>query len=897
MKLHLPVLLRQCLLSVLAIASIPCSIAVAGVMHSDATVMTYADFGQNKGRYVMGNSVNALLQHIRNTEGGIGIEYTDGTQTYYLSNTQGMIDFSGVHDHGYAALVGVNMLATVLHNGSLNATFSEADIGSEHAQNYSVLDIRGSDQFRLKEAHGDDYMLQRQTRIVTDAVSSPVSTVDVSTLTGQHMYHAGGGIMGMYNEDTGTTKSLSWGYEFTIGDIDMLTGVAIRGDNGQFGIFKDVGYGNGIGASLENPLPNATRAGDSGSPVFIYNAETGQYEYVAAHQSGNGASWGQARGNLVWTHEALKSFDVSMTMTDSNEVHIGAVNTRGETITDNLGNTGTIYTGTISNGNQTLSFNGVQDGQFTWRDMSDIKDTQTWYAYDADLYDDAKNTDGKLNLNDATLYNTENLVFTSSFADNNIVLDATVDLGAGYMEFNKGSLEHASFTITGEGKQLHTAGYVVNEGTEVHLQVTNPANYMTEWRKTGKGDLYIDGEGNTNALLNVGGEGTTYLQQTNGYAAYNVLVNTGATVVIRDVSQIARDLTFGAGGGTLDMNGNSMDWYTTNGAVPRSGSFTINALTDAAMITNSAAATATLTCKEGGDTVYKGSFSDTKQGALCIDYQGGGTWTLHSIHTNLSNNESSGLSVSNGRVVLVGTNTFHASGSATGLNTERYVNALDWHYADATMDVTVKDKAVFELGSHARLTGDVKVESGGTFVMREGVQHAAEYIEGGISLQHTADFADFYGLKGGVSLAAGADMLVQYSGGVTTATTYGGNISGAGNVEIDLGSDAMSIILSGTNTFSGSKTITSGGLVARSLAALGDTSTEKWLVQEHGWIACRGFKDGVQILSYIDGESAGTLALSQSLTSELPLQNTGSCSLVQRKARRCNTAKPVLLIH
>ena len=873
MKLHLPVLLRKCLLSVLSAVVATGGISVAGVMHSDVTIPTYTDFGQNKGRYVVGSSVNALLQHIRDTEGGIGIEYTDGTQTYYLSNEQGMINFIGVHDAGYCTLVSPNMVATVLHNGSLNGSFSANDIGEEHAQNYSVLDIRGSNKFRVMEENGDDYMMQRQSRVVTDAVASAISTVDASTLAGQHMYHSGSGIMGMYDEDADFITSLAWAYAYNIGDIDLLTGVNWNTQTGQFGIYKEVGYGNGIGASLENPLPNATRGGDSGSPVFIYNSATGQYEYVASHQSGNGRSWGQARGNLVWAHKAVKSYDVAVDMASANEVHLGAVTTQGETISDNLGNSTTIYSGTVTVGDKSFSFNGVKDGEYTWRAMNDIKDLQNWYAYDADLYNATSNADGKLNQSDADLFYTQNLVFTAGQADNKIVLDATVDMGAGYMEFNKGNQQLAKYTISGAGKQLHTAGYVINEGAEVHLQLNNSSDYMTEWRKIGDGDLYIDGKGDTNALLNVGGNGATYLQQSDGYAAYNVLVNTGATIVIKDTNQIKRDLTFGAGGGVLDMNGNSMNWYTTNGDTPRSGSFTINALTDEAMITNSSAAAVTLTYKEAGDSVYKGSFTDTPQGSLRIDYQGGGTWTLHSIHTDLSHQAGSGLSVSDGKVVLVGTNTVHGAGSASGMNQQRYVNAMDWHYADATMDVTVRTGATFELGSHARLTGDVVVKQGGSFVMSEGVQHDQEYIEGGTKLQNTADFADFYGLKGGVALDAGADMLVQYSEGTTAATTYGGNISGAGNVTIDLGSDEMTFVLSGTNTFSGTKTITSGGLVARSLAALGNTSSNKWLVEKNGWIASRGFKEGVDILGYIDGNSTGTLALSHNLSSQLNLAN------------------------
>lgn len=54
-------------------------------MHEDAYLTTYTDFGQNRGRYVVGTRVNALLEHIRTQEEGIVIEYKDGT-TYKISN-------------------------------------------------------------------------------------------------------------------------------------------------------------------------------------------------------------------------------------------------------------------------------------------------------------------------------------------------------------------------------------------------------------------------------------------------------------------------------------------------------------------------------------------------------------------------------------------------------------------------------------------------------------------------------------------------------------------------------------------------------------------------------------------------------------------------------------------
>ena len=864
MKLHLNLLLRRYVLA--AMASIACytvNTADAGQMHSDVEVMTYTDFGQNKGRYVTGSAVNALLQHIRTQEGGIAIHYTDGTAPYYISNAQGMISFAGTGDNGAYTAIAPNAMATVLHNGSNNASYAERVVGADHAINYSAIDIVGSSVFRLAppQANGElyDYMLQRQSKIVTDAVYNPLSGVtDVSVFNGQYQYHSGSGKLGMYVEGSGY-QGLAGAYTYIIGGINQIKEVW-NGD-GNHSVITNPSYGNGIGADLTNPLPNGIQGGDSGSPGFIYNSNTGQYEYITAQQSGyqsGGDGWGQARGNVEWTQETLESFNARVTMGPSTStVYLNAINTSEGEVSDGS-NTATLYSGSVTDaaGNVLVKHNGVRHGLNTWNDLSALKDTQKWYAYDANGY---------LSQSDANLFFTNNLVFTTTAPENSIVLKDTVDLGIGYAEFNGGK-----FTITsenGEVNRFNHAGYVINEGAEVHLRLTNPSNHMTEWRKSGAGDLYIEGTGDTNALLNVGGSGRIYLQQTNGYAAYNVLANTGATVVIKDVDQIKRDFTFGAGGGVLEMNGNSMNWYTSNGDTPRNGCFTINALTDEAVIANSSGASV-LTYKETGNNTYLGSFQDSATGSLRIDYQGAGTWTLNSIHTDLSRHEDSGLTVSSGTVVLVGTNTVHGRGSASGTNTNRLTRWNDWHYADAAMNVNVADGAMFELGSHARLTGNVTVEQGGIYVMREGVQHSQEYVEGGQLLEDTSKYAAYYGHKGNTSLANGATLQISFSEGTTATNTYAGNITGAGNVSVDAAQGVL--LLGGENTFTGTKTLTSGGLIGTSAGALGDTSSNKWVMGREAWIASHA-ATAAELLSQVDTSSTGTLVISSAMTTRLDM--------------------------
>ena len=852
--------------------------AYAGTMHTDATIMTYMDFAQNRGRYEVGTGVNALLNHIRtNVDNGITIHYTDGTPSYTISNSQGMISFMGAHDGGYAAAISPNYIATVSHNGEIDASFAERAVGSAHAINYSAVGVRSSATantndvvFRLVpvDANGNqyDYMVTRQSKIFTDITWNPLTSItDIPSLQGELQYHVGGGSMNIWSETDGQ-RHLIGGY--IIGSIKTITTAQLHNTTVPYtnnSIFSTPNYGDGIGASLQNPLPLGTEGGDSGSPVFIYNPATGQYEYLAAHQSGIGNGGGQARGNIEWTQQMLERFNVRPDMS-SGEVHLQAITHAGDYYADKNGNSTLTHYGyaTDAEGNILGKYTGIRNGLSTWGDLSDIKDVQNWYAYDSNAH---------ILQSDPDLFFSSNLVFTAQQASSSIVLDATVDLGIGYAEFDAGKLGKASFTITsaeGANHLFNHSGYVINEGAEVHLRLNNPADYMYEWRKNGAGDLYIDGTGDTNALLAVGGSGTTYLQQKDGYAAYNVVASSGTTVVINDISQIERDFTFGSGGATLDINGNSMDWYTTNTAVEAAG-FSINALTDEAMITNTkAGTTATLTYKEGGEQTYLGSFKDTADAALRIDYAGGGTWSLHSIHTNLSSNANSGLTVSNGKVIFSGTNTIHGMGTLTGEGQDRIVVANDWHYADASMNVDVAKGGTFELGSHARLIGNITVADGGTFIMREGVKDRYEYVEGAQQLEDTYQYQAFYGLHGNIALSG--NMLVEYSEGTTANTTLTGNISGAGSLTVKAGTTGGTLTLAGNNSqFSGSKEIVSGGVIATSNAALGDVSDQRWLVGKQGWIASHEFTESTDILSFIDTRSTGTLALSNDIAKELNL--------------------------
>ncbi len=878
MKLHLPSALRRALL--LALLAVPtlCPVAESAALHSDVTMATYTDFGQNKGRYVVANR-NALLQHLADT-GGVQINYTSGQDAYTLPH--GMVDFTGIAANGASTAIGYNYVATVRHNGVQAPTFSGNDLAAGQSICYYGIEYRYASDFRLTP--NADYKITRLSKLVTDVAGAAIYSGNTgSALVGQTIYRAGAGRMFRENEQ-GELEKVASEHTYITGGIDRIESL-----NGDFPIASDGSHSFCSNFKWESdspdsagPLPFYVQDGDSGSPVYIWNSENGRYEYLGVEQA---KSPQDVQGNSFattatgWTQQTMDSdtFNCRVTLGSDNLLRLSDFVSEAYTYAGNNNGTavsGTTYTRWLYNGTSSSPIaylSGNKQGVNTWSDLGTLKDTDNWYAYDNSYLNASVNG----SVDDFTygdLYYTQNLVVTaSSTAQQTVQVEADTDLGLGYVQFCRADgVDSANFLVTsisGQSYVLNSAGYVVDEGVTVHLQLTNPADYVREWRKVGEGTLSIEGSGNNEVLLNLGGSGRTLLKRSGGYAAYNVLANNGTTVVIDDIGQIARDFTFGYQGAVLDMNGNSMTWNNDNQASGEG--FTIHALDEGAVISNSAAQKTTLTWTQGGAQTWLGSFADSATGALEFVYNGGAgsRLAMHSIRTDLTQHADSGMTVQSGSVVLMGTHTVHGVGSMTGTDKQRYSHEDDWHYADAAMDVTVKSGASFELGSHARLSGDVVVETGGTYIMREGVTHRYEYIEGGYDLEDTDNIRAFFGHHGNVELGGGATMKVEFNEGADSTLVYGGNITGAGNVSIDLGTQGSMLKLTGTgSTFSGSKTITSGGVYA---ASLGDTSTRKWVIGAQGWLASDALATAADVKAAVDSSSTGVLALTRDMAEDL----------------------------
>ena len=870
MKLHLPSSLRRCLLATFAaaVATLGSIGAYAGTLHEDVSLQTYTDFGQNMGRYVTGGHVNALLSHIRSQE-GITITYTGGQEDYRLQPGS-MVSFDAQADNGASIGIGYNFLATVEHNGVQNPTFTSHLLPAGSSVQYNGIEYRDSDTFLLTPSV--DYKITRLSKVVTDVDTASLYTGTVQA--GDLLYRAGSGNMTVRDKD-GNIRTLRGPYNYITGGITSAVNVETGADNNR--VVTNFDY-TAAGISDAAPLPVNGDSGDSGSPVLIWNETTGRYEYVAAMQSVNAVGGAgvvtSSYGAAQWTQEKMDAYSKQVNVQAAGQdVFVSGQMTQGASLTDNHGRTGELWTGTVqdASGNTLLSYNGVKGGVNTWNSLTSLKDDDKWYAYGASFLNaNEDGTDGKMSM--ATLYRTENLVFTSGAAQNSVRIDADgVDLGVGYAQFSRTGSSPVSYTVSGGA--FNHAGYIVDEGVAVHLASANrDAANMREWRKVGAGDLYIEGTGNNEVFLNLGGKGTTYLNEKGGYAAYNVLANTGTRVVLNDVNQIARDFTFGNGGAVLDFNGHSMTW--NNGAEVSADGFSIHALTEEAVITNGGNADVTLRVTNGGDS-FLGSFRDTATADLNVVYAGAGNWNLHSIATDLTHGHS-GFTVERGSVTLSGTQTVHAIGSESGTNDNRLSRDNDWHYADAAMNVAVQGGTLV-LGSHARLEGDVTVANGGTFVMQEGVTHRYEYIEGWYRAEDTYAMADYYGLHGNVHLENGAEMQVRFSDETDANTTLTGSINGEGGMSVDTAKGTLT--LAGHNTFSGAKSIERGTVIATSTAALGNTETEQWNIGARGVLTVEN-TGAAEAVQHVAAASEGVLALTQDEEHVLDLNASGHHRLI-----------------
>ena len=842
MKLHLPLPLLRALAALL-FSSSP---AMAGLMAHTIDLQLYRDFAENKGIFAAGAT-------------DVAIYGKDGNYIGTISRIANFDALPDAHTGGDSLAGGPAFAVTVQHEGYFSVvTFTQRFGATEDTPFYdsykSIMAKQGSGDFRI----------HRLNKIVTE-VDIPDYCTDTSILNnikGTQVQRVGTGRQCIAT-DNGKQYEVDRAYYFPTGGTAVISGQShtnpaedVTPNYASPGTYPSYSFSYSFTRPSEaNPLPMGLQPGDSGSLTYVFNENTGKWEYLSAGRAIGGGGYGENNYTYsegIWATAYIESLGRTVTVKENGGAILWGV-------TNNSGD------GNLTQGEDVTAYKGLESG----------------------LRGDTSTLGNR--ASDSLLAACNNLVFDG--AAGRIVLQGSIDTGAGYLTFNN---DYVLSNGDQTGYRLNTAGFVVSEGAAVTTELTGAEG--DEWRKIGEGALIIGGSGNNVADLNVGGSGLLILNREGGYAARNIKIN-GGNAAVRltgwaDVEgkQWSGDILFGHRGGTVDLYGGELTIdHVTN-------------LDEGATFSNQKENTeARLTYQAQGVETYNGSFTDGSETALLqVIYDGQGEdarLVLTGTDTDLKNGR---LTIRSGEVEMRGTLTVHADQYFKTSNyevplKETYSDPDDWHYAQARMNVEVESGTQFALKDHARLDGTVTVKNGGVFRLEPTVMKKWEHVEGQVwawTDMESEKARELYGLKGNVHLEQGGLMEAAMGNEEGISQVYDGSLSGTGTF-IKHGTGVL-LTLGGDNTqFAGVKQIREGELRFTGINALGDCSVNKWEVQEAGVISVESATNAAtaqSVLERVNGSSKGVFALDGSqvcsadgtagtLDAQLDFSKTASLSL------------------
>lgn len=476
-----------------------CTKSWSGIMRHDIDVQEYRDFAENLGSYSAGAK-------------NIAVYKKDGSLSGYLDFA--MPDFSMVANYGYSTLVAPSYVASARHNtGYKTVGFGK---GAQYGATYTLINRNDS---TLSDV---DFHLPRLNKVVTDA--APVGTVEKSEImkgdSARYSWFTriGGGTQSQLSDDQIERITLSGAYNWVSGGTVNAGTVALKS-----GSLEATNYGPDH--PLTSPLSIGTMAGDSGSPMMVYDEQAREWK-IAGVLHGSYVNDGTGYGTTsLWEY-----------IPDGYIVNITAANTSPDVVDRAEG--GTIY----------WNDNNITQQNASW----------SWAGLDKAYASAAPATASNEEL-DAT----KDLRFNG--AGGLILLNGPVNMGAGKLQFSN---DYTLSAAAGVNATWVGGGVEVDAGKEVLWQVNGLANDALH--KIGAGTLHVNAEGNNAGSLNVG-DGTVILDQQadaagNKQAFSSVtLVSGRPTVVLQDANQVATsDIYFGYRGGKLDLNGNALTFKKIN---------------------------------------------------------------------------------------------------------------------------------------------------------------------------------------------------------------------------------------------------------------------------------------------------------------------------------------------
>ncbi|HFC6041196.1 TPA: adhesion and penetration autotransporter App [Neisseria meningitidis] len=503
--------------------------AWAGHTYFGINYQYYRDFAENKGKFAVG----AKDIEVYNKKGElVGKSMTKAP----------MIDFSVVSRNGVAALVGDQYIVSVAHNGGYN----NVDFGSEgsnpdqHRFSYQIVK-RNNYKPDNSHPYNGDYHMPRLHKFVTDA--EPVEmTSDMrgNTYSDKEKYpervRIGSGQQWQRTDEQqakGDAYSswLAGAYNWRIaGNTHSQSGAG----NGTVNLSGDITKSNNYG-----PLPTAGSFGDSGSPMFIYDAIKQKWLINGVLQTGNpylGAGNGFQLIRKDWFYGNVFAEDLPITFLEprSNGHYSFSSNNNG--------------TGTVTQTNEKVSMPRfkVRTVQL-FNEALKAEDKEPVYAA------------GGVNAYKPRLNNGKNISFID-YAKGEVTFTNNINQGAGGLYFE------GDFTVSSENNATwQGAGVHISEDSTVTWKVNGVANDRLS--KIGKGTLHVQAKGENQGSISVG-DGKVILDQqadeNNKKQAFSEigLVSGRGTVQLNADNQFNPDkLYFGFRGGRLDLNGHSLSFH------------------------------------------------------------------------------------------------------------------------------------------------------------------------------------------------------------------------------------------------------------------------------------------------------------------------------------------------
>lgn len=504
--------------------------AWAGHTYFGINYQYYRDFAENKGKFAVG----AKDIEVYNKKGElVGKSMTKAP----------MIDFSVVSRNGVAALVGDQYIVSVAHNGGYN----NVDFGAEgsnpdqHRFSYQIVKRNNYKAGTNGHPYGGDYHMPRLHKFVTDA--EPVEmTSDMrgNTYSDKEKYpervRIGSGQQWQRTDEQqakGDAYSswLAGAYNWRIaGNTHSQSGAG----NGTVNLSGDITKSNNYG-----PLPTAGSFGDSGSPMFIYDAIKQKWLINGVLQTGNpylGAGNGFQLIRKDWFYGNVFAEDLPITFLEprGNGHYSFSSNNNG--------------TGTVTQTNEKVSMPRfkVRTVQL-FNEALKAEDKEPVYAA------------GGVNAYKPRLNNGKNISFID-YAKGEVTFTNNINQGAGGLYFE------GDFTVSSENNATwQGAGVHISEDSTVTWKVNGVANDRLS--KIGKGTLHVQAKGENQGSISVG-DGKVILDQqadeNNKKQAFSEigLVSGRGTVQLNADNQFNPDkLYFGFRGGRLDLNGHSLSFH------------------------------------------------------------------------------------------------------------------------------------------------------------------------------------------------------------------------------------------------------------------------------------------------------------------------------------------------